>query len=1044
MKRFVAAVTLIFYITSSTVLGAGAADAINPEVIRPVMGKTETLIADENFDRESLDPRWTNMTRIEQNDGNNIGRVAPNTISTYGVGKMWLTDFTLRLNLMMDYAPDSWAEVADIQYKNENSKGKIMLYQKSDKSISRLYFATVGQASNLWYSYDLPADHPAFKGEWFFLKVAVKNDKVNIYLNDESTPVIEAEGMTLTKSALCFKPFATTLYIDNLLITRAKDLPEQTVLPDAEDNYITAFQDFESGAPDSESGFADGFIDNAEDENCFRLNGKVETGRIVGINSMVQFNLLAEYLKEYENFKVRITDNADEYCISFGRGAGGQSLIDIKKFEGSADKSDELTIVRGNGPANVAEADGIWAYFRIERSGNIIKVFFNDKKNPAYTVTDSNPIGRGSISVDASELSSCCIDNFLVTLKIGLKRMFIKSSAPECIEIESAHETAANGVLTVICSDEGKVVSAAEHDLVMNPFIPDGRGFAVTEFIPEVPDGCNVSAYITDKSVLSEPSVSAEVSCNDTLLEINGKISGDVDDCLLIVLLPEDKPELQSAVTANIIPVGDDGSFKFEYSFDYTDTEGGYRAVIYDGKSSIPYSSEFQYISDTNLKIFMEKLNNSLKSQQEFVLLTAEDSSEGYLRRLGTKIKEFSAIASIDYGEVYKIISALTSGKAVTEENAAEFFNEAILVSMLRSASNAGIIKTLFETFNDIAAPEADAMREYETNRNAVETEVFEGLYHDKNNILSAADISNAFTEQVLLSRIYKSGYLDIYQILKEYSDKMGINLSVLPSIESDRNKVMTKLNTVRYYTYEEFKKAFEKAAQTSVSAPRPTGGGGGGGGGGSSLPRTPSVSVIPEPDVREDPAVAAVQTEAFYFDIDLSHWAYKYIYSLTQKGLLGGYEDGSFRPEQNLTRAEFCKLIVSAFNLKAEGKSGFSDVSEDDWYSEYVAAVSMAGYINGVGNGCFMPDDNITRQDIAVIMYRLILDKDILPSGKKCEFADADMISPYAREAVEVMSAGIISGSEGYFNPKNYTTRAEAAKIIYAVLNLYEKGANV
>ena len=163
------------------VSAADASQAIPQEVLRPQMSKIEKKLAGDDFESETLDSRWDGMERMEQEDGNRIGKVKANSLVTFGLGKLWLEDHIIRMNVKMDYAPDSWVEIADLRFKNDNTKGKVMLYQKADKSISRLYFQTVGQSQNLWYSCDLPEDHPAFLSQWFFVKIQVKDQSVQIY-----------------------------------------------------------------------------------------------------------------------------------------------------------------------------------------------------------------------------------------------------------------------------------------------------------------------------------------------------------------------------------------------------------------------------------------------------------------------------------------------------------------------------------------------------------------------------------------------------------------------------------------------------------------------------------------------------------------------------------------------------------------------------------------------------------------------------------------------------------------------------------------------
>ena len=109
-------------------------------------------------------------------------------------------------------------------------------------------------------------------------------------------------------------------------------------------------------------------------------------------------------------------------------------------------------------------------------------------------------------------------------------------------------------------------------------------------------------------------------------------------------------------------------------------------------------------------------------------------------------------------------------------------------------------------------------------------------------------------------------------------------------------------------------------------------------------------------------------------------------------------------------------------------------------WYYSYVASAALNNLINGTGENMFMPDEFITRQDIAAVVYRAYEDYLSLNVGKTKPY-DMDAVSDYAREAVEILfSNGIICGDEnGNYNPAQYVTRAETAKILGKLIELKE-----
>ena len=169
------------------------------------------------------------------------------------------------------------------------------------------------------------------------------------------------------------------------------------------------------------------------------------------------------------------------------------------------------------------------------------------------------------------------------------------------------------------------------------------------------------------------------------------------------------------------------------------------------------------------------------------------------------------------------------------------------------------------------------------------------------------------------------------------------------------------------------------------------------------------------------------------FADISASHWAYNAISTLSDKNIVSGYDDNTFKPDKEITREEFVKIIVSALGIPtSEQINEFSDVAQNAWYAPYVNAAFKAGFVSGKGNSAFGVGEKITREEMAVIVRRAV--SDIVNNRPYSAFSDDSEISDYAKKAIEELySAGMINGiSETEFSPKSIVTRAQAAKIIY------------
>lgn len=184
-----------------------------------------------------------------------------------------------------------------------------------------------------------------------------------------------------------------------------------------------------------------------------------------------------------------------------------------------------------------------------------------------------------------------------------------------------------------------------------------------------------------------------------------------------------------------------------------------------------------------------------------------------------------------------------------------------------------------------------------------------------------------------------------------------------------------------------------------------------------------------------EEPTVA----DGKFTDVPDTFWAAADIYTLKEAGIINGKSDKEFDPEGKVTRAEFTKMIVNLFGVKASQNTvAFTDCKADDWFTPFVAAAVEAGYVKGITDTEFAPDKTITREEACTILGRAYAKT----SDKALNFTDASEISDFATAYVALLvDMGYVNGYEdGTFLPKNEITRAEAAKIIASAFRAAEK----
>lgn len=157
------------------------------------------------------------------------------------------------------------------------------------------------------------------------------------------------------------------------------------------------------------------------------------------------------------------------------------------------------------------------------------------------------------------------------------------------------------------------------------------------------------------------------------------------------------------------------------------------------------------------------------------------------------------------------------------------------------------------------------------------------------------------------------------------------------------------------------------------------------------------------------------------------SHWAKEVIEDWIEQGLIKGYPDGSFRPNNTITRAEFMVLVNKAFDFTDKENIDFTDVFKQEWYYNAVATAVSAGYIGGYPDGSMKPNNPISRQEVTVILSKVTKIAQKLEGINR--FTDADKIADWAKGYVgAAVAEGYMGGyPDGTFKPLNNITRAEA-----------------
>ncbi len=297
-------------------------------------------------------------------------------------------------------------------------------------------------------------------------------------------------------------------------------------------------------------------------------------------------------------------------------------------------------------------------------------------------------------------------------------------------------------------------------------------------------------------------------------------------------------------------------------------------------------------------------------------------------------------------------------------------------------------------------------------------TKLLKGIsFTDKN------DFDKKVVEKMILAFVANpDGAGNAKAVMEAYASLIGIDTTDV------HDSVYNTIVDQTYATLEDLKTAFAQAVADSVVVDDDD----------DDDDKKGGSFYAPAPNKNNNTGTPATPSKMFY-DLDAFGWAVESIEGLASRGFVSGKGDKMYYPADAVTRSEYVKMLIGALGITAEGKEmSFSDVVLGNWDYNYIQIAYSTGIIDGLGDGTFGGNQFITRQDMAVIMYRALKACGrTLPEASTNLFADDAAIAGYAKEAAYVLrAAGVFSGDENNnMNPLNLANRAEAAKVIYSVI---------
>lgn len=454
----------------------------------------------------------------------------------------------------------------------------------------------------------------------------------------------------------------------------------------------------------------------------------------------------------------------------------------------------------------------------------------------------------------------------------------------------------------------------------------------------------------------------------------------------------------------------------FEFDFDYEFSMGKYPARLATRASDEKKDFELLIVTRDDLKKLYNELNELSKTDVSAFKTKVNANIEFLTQDAGmrpvtdTKLDNFAE---------YVKENALNIEKS--EENA-KVLNTFLIIEDLNDEKIENISALLGKTVTD-----GKLLEDYKGLCNEdIIAEYFTKKISDKD-IKSLDDYDKAFKEALILTAAnYGSGYGELKRLVKEYGS------DAITSSYQD-----TAYKEVFGESYSDINDLDEALAGVKVSSGA---GGGGSSSGGKKDSNKNNMSIV---TTNKNNNVEEYMNILFD-DIDGVEWATVAIHGLADRGIINGKEPRKFAPNDSVTREEFVKILMGAMNMADAGyeKNNFTDVLDNAWYVSYVNIAYENKIVNGIGNSQFGVGSSITRQDMAVMLYNALKYKNADITTKTLEFADSDKIADYAKDAVSALfGMGAVNGvSATEFDPIGTATRAQAAKVIYGVINHLEE----
>ena len=528
-------------------------------------------------------------------------------------------------------------------------------------------------------------------------------------------------------------------------------------------------------------------------------------------------------------------------------------------------------------------------------------------------------------------------------------------------------------------------------------------------------------------SIISVNSAFADcnVNYNNNTVTIDGKSSGNVG---ITVFYPNnwfsdiyDGIMENSVIAYNMQKKADkDGQYGFSF---FIDGETGVYRYLISGEKKDSKEGSFVFVNNNDRRTIVSALNNATNPAEVCNKYNIE-------LEIGSSI-----LNKADISTATKIISACISKKPFDAKDFRTVSDNVKFAYQVGAIAAGNITKLneidgCFSFINKKADEWMKSNKITELRKKAIVDEL-RGSYS------SFEEFSDKLIEKLVISVVEQpNGIENLKEVIGDFSDKIGVNSSKIS------NNIYNSVSGKKFSNLKALKDEIDRLSKDSGNGgtddrSSPTGGGIG------TKNNAPSITM--GNTAGQGTTNSANTFIMRFEDIDSVSWAYEAIAALAREKIISGKSEEVFDPMGNVTREEFVKMLVGVLKLNPISYDGrYTDVKYGDWHSDYVMTATANNVCRGIGGGLFGVGQHITRQDMCVMIYNAVKDG-VSYTSVEDGFTDNDNISDYAKEAVlSLAKMDLVHGNDNKeFLPKNNTTRAEAAVLLNSLKNYLEGGNN-